>query len=109
MVHGDDFITVGRREDLRCFKGRLKGRFDIKDTTIGGAAGEEKELKVLNRVIRWTVEGWEYEADQRHAELIVEGMGMQDSKTVICLRRGREQVGIGGELGLVGGRAGNQV
>ncbi len=33
-------------------------------------------------MIRWPEEGWEYEADQRHAELIVEGMSMQDCKSV---------------------------
>ena len=36
-----------------------------------------KEGKVLNRVIRITESGWEYEADQRHGELIVEMMGLK--------------------------------
>ena len=29
------------------------------------------EIAVLNRTLRWTPQGLEYEPDQRHAELIV--------------------------------------
>ena len=32
-------------------------------------------IEKLNRVIHWTPEWIEYEADQRHAELVVKGMG----------------------------------
>ena len=34
----------------------------------------------MNRVVRWTTEGWEYEADQRHGEIIVRETGMEDAK-----------------------------
>ena len=27
---------------------------------------------MLNRILRWTEEGWEYEADQRHGEIPVQ-------------------------------------
>ena len=30
-----------------------------------------QEARILNRVIRWTPDGWGYEADQRHADLTV--------------------------------------
>ena len=33
-------------------------------------------------MIRVTPDGWEYEPDQRHAEMIVEAMGLQSSKSV---------------------------
>ena len=72
MVHGDDFVTVWRRGKLRWFQKCLKGRFETKETVVGTGPGEETEVKVLNRIIRVTAEGWEYEADQRHAELIVD-------------------------------------
>ena len=36
----------------------------------------------MNRIVRWTSEGWEVEADPRHAELIVEQLGLQGSKPV---------------------------
>ena len=38
---------------------------------------------MLNRVIRVGDDGWEYEPDQRHAELIVEAMGMNAAKGVV--------------------------
>ena len=44
--------------------------------------GELQETRVLNRIIRWTARGWEYEADQRHAELIIREMGMEGAKSV---------------------------
>ena len=72
-MHGDDFVCVGGTEDLKWFKERLKERFEIKSTTVGtdGSAGEVSEARILNRIIRATKEGWEYEADQRHADLII--------------------------------------
>ena len=40
-----------------------------------------QEAKILNRVIRATETGWEYESDQRHAEIILEQLGLADDKT----------------------------
>ena len=82
LVHGDDFVSVGNKEVMQKFKERLEGRFEIKTTILGSAAGEETEGRVLNRVIRITETGWEYEPDQRHADIIVEAMGMKDAKGV---------------------------
>ena len=39
-----------------------------------------KESKILNRVVRATNEGWEYESDQRHVEIIVEQLGVANMK-----------------------------
>ena len=38
---------------------------------------------MLNRVVRVTEDGWEYEADQRHADLLVEGLGLEKAKSVL--------------------------
>ena len=38
--------------------------------------------RVLNRILRITEQGWEYEPDQRHAEMIVEQLGLKDAKAV---------------------------
>ena len=43
---------------------------------------ERKESRILNRIVRWTPSGWEYEADQRHAELIIQMMGVERGKAV---------------------------
>ena len=36
----------------------------------------------MNRVVRYTDSVWEFEADLRHAELIVEQLGLTDAKSV---------------------------
>lgn len=49
---------------------------------MGDRADEEKEVRVLGRVIRFTDKGWEYEADQRHAEIIVNDLDMKNANPV---------------------------
>jgi hypothetical protein len=50
-------------------------RFLLKELgRLGGGKGELKELRVLNRVVRWTPAGLKYEADPRHAEILVRGV-----------------------------------
>ena len=52
----------------------MQGRFEIKTTVVGSndGIGEEKDARILNRIARVTIGGWEYEADQRHADLIMQ-------------------------------------
>ena len=44
--------------------------------------GEVKEARILNRIIRVTRGGWEYEADQRHADLIIQETGASGLSTL---------------------------
>ena len=37
---------------------------------------------MLNRIIRYTEHGWEYEADQRHAEIIIQDLDMKSANPV---------------------------
>ena len=84
LVHGDDFVSVGHRENMRKFKKQLEGRFKTKSQVIGTKADEESsEARVLNRVIRVTPNGWEYEPDQRHVDMLVDGLGLRDAKPVM--------------------------
>ena len=73
-MHGDDFITVGNRKNIRWFKNKLEGRFEIKTKIIGQGEGEDREARLPNRIIRVTPEGWEFEPDQRHAEILIQAM-----------------------------------
>ena len=65
-------------------KAKLNARFEIKTTTVGPNTneGEVQEARILNRVIRITPQGWEYEADQRHADLIVQETGASGTGTL---------------------------
>ena len=69
MVHGDDFVATGRRWHVQNFRKSISGRFTVKDKIVGSRTdlGEISEARILNRVLRRTNQGWEYEADQRHA------------------------------------------
>ena len=82
MVHGDDFISSGCTQGLKLLEERLGKRFEIKTSIVGTGVDQVKEARVLNRVIRITEHGWEYEPDQRHAELIIEDMGMKEANPV---------------------------
>ena len=56
----------------------------MKDKIVGSRAdlGDICETRIMNRALRWTGKGWEYEADQRHAELITRGMHLVSVKAV---------------------------
>ena len=60
----------------------LEKRFEIKTAVIGTGRGEQSEGRILNKIVRVTDEGWEYEPDQRHADMIVNSLGLQDAKPV---------------------------
>ena len=82
LVHGDDFVSSGMRHQALWFKNELEKRFKIKTKVIGSGEGELREATVLNRTIRVTENGWEYEADQRHADIIVKELNLRDAKGV---------------------------
>ena len=82
LVHGDDFVSVGNKSNMLKFKAHLENRFEVKTQLLGSEPDEDKEGRVLNRVIRITEDGWEYEPDQRHAEIIVEAMWLTEAKGV---------------------------
>ena len=75
IVHGDDFVLTGRAAALDEVKAGMHERFLLKELgRLGGGEGELRELRVLNRVIRWTPTGLKYEADPRHAEIVARGV-----------------------------------
>ena len=77
LVHGDDFVSVGEPGVLKWLRAKLTSRFEIKTSVVGlhPEDGELSETRILNRIIRVTDKRWEYEADQRHADLIIQETG----------------------------------
>ena len=46
---------------------------------------DDKEVVILGRLLKWTEEGLEYQADPKHRRLILEHFGMsEDSKPLNC-------------------------
>ena len=82
FVHGDDFVTAGDWKECEWFKAQLQRRFDIKSKVVGMGPNDVREERILNRVIRVGTEGWELEADQRHADVIIDRMNLQGAKGV---------------------------
>lgn len=80
MVHGDGFLTVGAQEYLLWSKGILGPKFELSTVLAGHQEGDERQ--VLNRIIMAVECGFSYEADARHAGLIVRDLGLQNAKPV---------------------------
>jgi hypothetical protein len=75
VVHGDDFVFVGPDAELVWVQERMQESFLVKVVgRLGGDQNDLKEIRVLNRILRWTPAGISYEADPRHAELLVRDM-----------------------------------
>ena len=87
--HGDDFVVLGTRQQQKGFLAELGRTLIVKHlATLGPnpALGDSKEVRILNRIVRWVKppygagnERLEYEADPRHAELIVHQLGLSAS------------------------------
>ena len=60
----------------------ITNKFDIKTTLMGPRASDVQSAQVLGRVVSIGPEGIQYEADPRHAEILVEAMGLENAKTV---------------------------
>ncbi len=74
-MHCDAFVLTGSAAALDEVKAGMHKRFLLKELgRLGGGKGELRELRVLNRVIRWTPTGLKYEADPRHAEIVLRGV-----------------------------------
>ena len=81
-MHGDDYASTGTLEDLKWLQTELEIRFDMKTQVIGhsGKEGVVEEARILNRIVRATRDGWEYECDQRHVEIILEQLELKDAR-----------------------------
>ena len=82
VVHGDDFNALGLQADLDWYESQLSGFFEIKVRGRMGPGGDCTEIKILNRILRLTDQGLTYEADPRHADLLLSSMGLTASNSV---------------------------
>ena len=61
---------------MKSFECKLKGR-------PGTGKDDLKEMRVLNRIVRITIDALLYEADPRHAEMLIKTFQLEDSKAVV--------------------------
>ena len=101
-VHGDDFSFCGLDEDLKWINEQMGRWFDIKVRAILGEDPEDdKEVTILGRIVRWTSNGSEFEADPKHRSLIMETFGFKEgSKGLVNNgeKDTREEVGDNEEM-----------
>ena len=83
VVHGDDFVSEAKKSDFLWFDAALKKHFELKTDILGPDNGEVRELRILNRVLRWEKDGITWEVDQRHAELVVQQLGLENAKETL--------------------------
>ena len=84
-MHGDDFTILGWQEQLEWFWNRIKERFECKHRgRIGPGDQDNKQMRILNRIVTWTKEGIEYEGDQRHVDICMKEMSLDyDAREVV--------------------------
>ena len=82
VVHGGDYVSSGKEQDLKWMKARLEDEYDLKTKWLGPEKHQQQEVRVLNRIISWEKEGIGYDADPRHVEVMVEELGLKNCTTV---------------------------
>ena len=78
LVHGDDYLTSGHGGDLDWMKSRLEDKYKIPTQHVGNGVDQISGGKILNRIVWWTPNGYVMEADQRHCELILERLDVEN-------------------------------
>ena len=77
VVHGDDFIVLAAAVNLDRFRRQIAKRFEVKFRgRLGPEQKDDTAIRILTRVISWTSDGLEYEADQWHAEINLQQLGL---------------------------------
>ena len=78
-VHGDDFMAAGPKSSLDWFEARMKQRCKLTvGESLGPTDGDCKEAFILNRIVRWTATGMEYEADPRQGGNLLQELSLDD-------------------------------
>ena len=84
VVHGDDFTALGNSDGLDKFEKGMTETFECKlKGRLGTGDEDAKEMRVLNRIVRVTPDGLRYEADPRHAEMLIQAFKLEGSKSVV--------------------------
>ena len=83
VVHGDDFTFTGLDGDLDWVQAQMEKHFLCKvNGRLGGDSADLREVRLLNRVIRWGPAGIRYEADPRHTEQLVRDLELLGEPSV---------------------------
>jgi len=85
FCHGDDFVVLASRKKLEEFGRILEAEYEVKcQGIIGYGDGAQKEVAILNRVVRVvdSLRRTELEPDKRLVERIIKDYGLSTAKVV---------------------------
>ena len=55
VVHGDDFTALGHKDELEWLVEEMEVHFELKvKAKLGPAPGDDKAVRILNRVVEWS-------------------------------------------------------
>ena len=84
VVHGDDFTFLGNETELQWCTQMMKDEYEVKVRgLLGPDRKDEKKMTILNRCIEWKKDEIWYEADPRHAEILIRELGLRDKRSVV--------------------------
>ena len=82
VVHGDDFTFEGEPSSPQEVAKALAKVWLVKVRgVLGPDPGNDKEISILNRIVRWEKDHLRYEADPRHVEKLSRDLGMERCKS----------------------------
>ena len=86
-VHGDDFMILSTHVDALCLRDQLAKEWTVETRGImappgSGISGAIQQLSVLNRLVTWTQNGLELEADPRHVDIVLQESGLSSGSSV---------------------------
>ena len=79
VAHGDDFTFLGEDKYLDEVEAQMGAWYDIKVRgRIGADAKDQKEITILNRELKWDLDGLKYAADPKHVKIMMEATGLTE-------------------------------
>ena len=78
VVHGDDFTFLGPELELKWIEGEMRKWYEIKMRgVLGPESGDVKKIDILNRTLDWKHDGIENKADDKHASILIDEIGLK--------------------------------
>lgn len=75
-------MSTAKEEQSTWMKKQWEKKNELKIHVWGPEEKDEKQVTVLNRILTWTDTGVSYEADPRHAEIVIKHLGLENGKGV---------------------------
>ena len=79
VVHGDDFTAPGPDDELTKLEAKMREWYEVKTRgRLGPDRKDDKEIRILNRKVKWLDKMITYEADERNIQAIIKELGCED-------------------------------